>query len=91
MSSQFIMTFLCCVALFISLDHIILVNAAPVLPDCGRVKTDYNATGGNPLYSHSELFGAAATPTDVEAFKYYCINDLIATIIPEDVVRKCVC
>ena len=70
MVSQFFMTFLCCLALFISLDHIALVNAAPVLQVCSRVKTEYNAAEGNSLYSHSKLFGAKAEPKDVEAFKF---------------------
>ena len=42
-------------------------------------------TEGNSLYYHSEVFVTTAKPKDVEAFKYYCTNDLIFSII-EDLV-----
>ena len=92
MTFHLTITFLCCLALLISLDNTILVNAAPVvdncnvpaLSECASVVAD--PTEGNPLYSHSELFAATATPKDVEAFKYYCINDLMVSVISEQLV-----
>jgi len=94
MTSWFFMaSFLCFSALLITLDN---SNAAPVIDnfDCNIASLELsecasvvaNPTEGNPLYSHSELFGATATPKDVEAFKYYCINDLMTTIIHEQLV-----
>ena len=85
MYSQFITSFLCCLAL--STDNFRFVNAAPVAANCNApalsecVSVVSDPTEGNPLYSHSELFGATATPKDVEGFKYYCINDLMVSII----------
>ena len=95
MTPQFSVTFLCCSALLmISLDNTIFVNAVPVvascnvpspeLSECASVAAD--PTEGNPLYSHSELFGVTATPKDVEAFKYYCINDLMVFVISDQLV-----
>ena len=74
------------------MDNTRFVNAAPVvdncntpaLSECASVVAD--PTEGNPLYSHSELFGVTATPKDVEAFKYHCINDLMVSIIHEVIV-----
>ena len=40
-------------------------------------------TEGNSLYYHSEVFAATAKPKDVEAFKYYCTNDLIFSKLEE--------
>ena len=82
-------------AIFLALLNITpLTSAAPAstncnipsleLPECASVVDD--PTEGNPLYSHFELLGATATPIDVEAFKYYCINDLIVSIIREKLV-----
>ena len=82
MIPQCIVFFLCCLALTY-LDNAILVNALE-LSECGSVIAD--PTEGNPLYSHSELFGDTATPKDVEAFKYYCINDLMVSIISDQLV-----
>ena len=56
----------------------------PNLFECSSVVT--NPTPGNSLYSQSEIFGATATPKDVEALKYYCLNDLIRTIITKEMV-----
>ena len=92
MTFHLTITFLCCLALLISLDNTILVNAAPVvdncnvpaLSECASIVAD--PTEGNPLYSHSELFAATAKPKDVEAFKYYCINDLMVSVISEQLV-----
>ena len=88
MTTQLSATFLCYLAL---LNIIALTNAAPAsancnisspeLPECASVVAD--PTEGNPLYSHSELFGATTTPKDVEAFEYYCINNLTVSIIRE--------
>lgn len=47
--------------------------------------TQVHPTEGNSLYYHSEVFAATARPKDVEAFKYYCTNDLIFSTI-EDLV-----
>ena len=74
------------------MDNTRFVNAAPVvdncnapaLSECASVVAD--PTEGNPLYSHSELFGATATPKDVEAFKYYCINGLMVSLIHKAIV-----
>ena len=97
MTSQCIVTLLCYLALLmISLDNTILVNAAPVVANCNDPSLELSEcasvvadpTEDNPLYSHSELFGAAATPKDVEAFKYYCINDLMVSIISEQIVSQ---
>ena len=85
MTPQCIVTFLCCLALLISLDNTILVNALE-LSECDSAVAD--PTEGNPLYSHSELFGATATPKDVEAFKYYCINDLMVSVISDELVSQ---
>ena len=86
MTAQLSATFFCYLALFILKDITPLTSAAPasaiynrpslVLGDCTGDNVVANPTEGNPLYSHSELFGANATLNDVEAFKYYCINDL---------------
>ena len=55
------------------------------LLQCSKVVT--KPTPSNPLYSHSKLFGANnATPKDVEALKYYCLNDLIHTILTNQMV-----
>ena len=86
MTLQFSVTFLCCLALT-SLDNTTLVNALK-LSECDSVVAD--PTEGNPLYSHSELFGAAATPKDVEAFKYYCINDLMVSMISDELVSQAI-
>ena len=92
MAFQLTITFLCCLILLIFLDNTILVNGAPVVDNCGTpvlsdcVSDVADPTEGNPLYSHSELFGATATPKDVEGFKYYCINDLMVSIIREELV-----
>jgi len=53
MSFQFTVTFLCCLALLISLESTTLVKAAavPDLEECKRVAA--NSTEGNPLYSLS--------------------------------------
>jgi len=88
MAPQFIATILCCLALLMTLDN---TNAAPVIDNCNIPSLELSEcrsvvadpTEGNPLYSHSELFGATATPKDVEAFKYYCINNLMVTVIRE--------
>ena len=85
MTPQCIVTFLCCLVLLISLDNTIIVNALE-LSECGSVVAD--PTEGNPLYSHSELFGATATPKDAEAFKYYCVNDLMVSVISDELVSQ---
>ena len=69
------------------LNSLIQLNANPViLPDseCSQVTSD--STKENSLYSHSEIFGTAATLKDVEAFKYYCTNDLIVSMINMEMV-----
>ena len=76
----------------IILYHLILVfNAVTINPcpekgvvnlqECRRVIA--NPTEGNPLYSHSELFGDTATPKDVEAFKFYCTINLMMSLIQQ--------
>ena len=62
---------------------IILSNSASI---CSQVSAD--PSEGNILYSHSEIFGTAATLQDVEAFKYYCTNDLILSTINIEMVCK---
>ena len=67
MTTQLSATFLCYLAL---LSITPLMSAAPAsanfnissleLRECASVVAD--PTEGNPLYSHSELFGATATP-----------------------------
>ena len=92
MDFQLTITVLCCLALLTSLDYTILVNAAPVVDNCGTPALSECAsavadpTEGNPLFFHYELFGATATPSDVEGFKYYCINDLMVSIISEELI-----
>ena len=91
MAFQLTATILCFLVALLLLDNILFVNAASAtancklpsleLSECASVVAD--PTEGNPLYSHSELFGANATPKDVESFKYYCSNDLIVSIITE--------
>ena len=51
------------------------------LQECNRVTA--NSIEGAPLYSHSGLFGATATPKDVKAFKFYCTINLIMSLIKE--------
>jgi len=40
-----------------------------------------------PFYSHSIIFGVAATPKDVQVFKYYCTRNFIAALIEEESVK----
>ena len=44
-----------------------------------------NAT--TQLFSHSSIFADAATPNDVQAFKFYCTNYLMTSQIDEDSVE----
>ena len=43
-----------------------------------------------PFYSHS-IIGDAVTPKDVQAFKHYCTNNLIASLIGEENVEVNTC
>ena len=62
----------------------LLVNSQ--LNTIGGVRcTQVLPTEGNSLYYHSEVFATTANPKHVEAFKYYCTNDLIFSTI-EDLV-----
>ena len=62
------------------------INKAAVMDrDCSFEVSSY-PTEGNSLYSHSEIFGNTATPTDVEAFKYFCTVNLTLSTIPIEVV-----
>ena len=54
-----------------------LVHSLPVIINNGGC-TQVFPTKGNSLYSHSEIFGAAIKPKDIDAFKYYCTNNLIS-------------
>ena len=50
---------------------------------CARIRG--NATDRQvPFYSHSVKFGDAVTPKDVQAFKYYCTNNMIKLLIEEE-------
>ena len=51
----------------------------------GQNCTQVLPTEGISLYYHSEVFATTAEPKDVEAFKYYCTNKLIFSIV-EDLV-----
>ena len=44
-----------------------------------------NAT--TQLFFHSSIFADAATPNDVQAFKFYCTNYLMTSQIDEDSVE----
>ena len=63
----------------------IRLNANPVIISSKDNNSCFEVTStkGNSLYYHSEIFGTSATVTlrDVEAFKYYCTNDLILSTI----------
>ena len=75
------------------LNSFIQLNAIPVIiispmtnSSCSQVSSD--PSEGNSLYSHSDIFGTAATLKDVEAFNYYCTNDLILSTINKELVSK---
>lgn len=70
---------LCKFVMLLILNGSIQLNAVPVI--CSQVASD--PSEGNLLYSHSEIFGTAATLKDVESFKYYCTNQLILSTINE--------
>ena len=76
-------------AMLLLLNNFIQLNASPVIfPNstsiCSQISTD--TSEGKLLYSHSEIFGTAAKLQDVEAFKYYCTNDLILSTINMEMV-----
>ena len=53
---------------------------------CARIHG--NATDREvPFYSHSVKFGDAVTPKDVQAFKYYCTNNMIKLLIGEESIE----
>ena len=72
----------------LSLNIFIQLNAAPTAvmdyEKCFKVVS--HPTEGNLLYSHSEIFGKTATPTDVEAFKYFCTVNLTLSTIQNKMV-----
>ena len=50
-----------------------------------QLQCDGNVTNEEvPPYSHSRIFGDIATPNDVKAFKYYCTNVLINSLIKKE-------
>ena len=62
------------------------INKAAVMDrECSFEVSSY-PTAGNSLYSHSEIFGKTATPTDVEAFKYFCTVNLTLSTIQNEMV-----
>ena len=85
-------TVLCNLMVLLLLNCFIQMNAAYVIrisPINGIAYCDgfiAKPTEGNLLYSHTQIFGNAATHRDVEAFKYYCTNDLISSIINQEMV-----
>ena len=54
--------------------------------DCECFQVVSYPTEGNPLYSHSEIFGNTATLTDIETFKYFCTVNLMLSTIQNEVV-----
>ena len=79
-----------CTSFFNNLLLMMLLSTSSVLvnsqlnPNIGGC-TQVLPTEGNSLYYYSEVFETTARPKDVEAFKYYCTNDLIFSTI-EDMV-----
>ena len=63
----------------------LLANSQPIINIGGC--TQVSPTEGNSLYYHSEVFGSSTRLKDVEAFKYYCINDLIFSIMKDQVCK----
>ena len=83
---------LCNFVMLLLLNSFIQLNAVPhiiISPEanssCSQVA--FNPSEDNSLYSHSQIFGTAATLKDTEAFKYYCTNDLILSTISRELVR----
>ena len=70
------------------LNRSLQLNAVPVISisnsNCSQRASE--PSEGNSLYSHSEIFGTAATLKDVETFKYYCTNQLILSTINKELV-----
>ena len=62
----------------------IISDGVTTTDNCFQVSS--NLTEGNSLYSHSEVFGSAATLKDVEAFKYFCTINLVLSTINEEMV-----
>ena len=89
MNSQSATMFFNFVALLL-LNIFIQLNAAPTAvmdyEKCFQVAS--HPIEGNQLYSHSEIFGKTATPTDVEAFKYFCTVNLTLSTIQNKMVCK---
>ena len=67
------------------LNSFTMVNAEiDMISNCSEITSQ--PTKGNSLYSHSEIFGSAATLKDAEAFKFYCTYCLIRSTIKEKMV-----
>ena len=78
---------LCKFVMLLILNRSLQLKAVPVIisnSNCSQVPSD--PSEGNSLYSHSEIFGTAAMLKDVEAFKYYCTNQLILSTINKELV-----
>ena len=76
-STRFLNSFM----LMMLLGTSLLVNSQPNINIGGC--TQVLQTEGNSLYYHSEVFETTARPKDVEAFKYYCTNDLIISTVKD--------
>ena len=70
-------------------SKIIISGSVTATDDCFQVTSD--PTDGNSLYSHSKIFGSAATLIDVEAFKYFCTINLVLSTINEEMVSTHIC
>ena len=62
-------------------------NSSPQTPQCALILGNVTNRIVPPFYSHSIIFGDAATLKDVQAFKYYCTNNLITSLIEEENVE----
>jgi len=70
--------------------HLLTGSAPPVptsssqiaRPQCAQIHV--NTTNEEmPFYSHSRIFGDSETSNDVQAFKFYCANHLITSLIED--------
>lgn len=78
-------------AILLLLNSFIQLNASPVLlPNSASIcsQVSFDPSEDNSLYSHSVIFGTPAKLQDVEAFKYYCTNDLILSTINMEMVLR---
>ena len=62
---------------------IIAVNTSFAIT-CSQVFV--NPKDNNSLYFHSKIFSSDVTQNDIEAFKYYCANNKVASMIDREIV-----